>query len=120
MKYYLINKLNQMIPGNIINYVDDNKNVNNNNNINHTNVHLRIQQRTPRTSITIIEGLDQMNLNLEKISKYMKKIFSCGANIAKTEYGKIIQLQGDQRINVKKFLVAENILEERRIIVHGY
>lgn len=79
-------------------------------------VHIRIQQRTTRTYITIIEGLDQLNLDLKKITKYMKKIFSCGGVTTNNN----IKLQGDQRNKVKNFLLNENIISSDNIIVHGY
>lgn len=79
-------------------------------------VHIRIQQRTTRTYITVIDGLDQLNLDLNKITKYMKKIFSCGG----MRTNNIIKLQGDQRNNVKNFLINENIISSDNIIVHGY
>ena len=88
---------------------------------NEIRVDIRIQQRTTRTYVTIVEGLDGIeNLNFEKIMKYMKKMFSCGATVIETDDKKIIKLQGDQRQNVKKFLSDEAIVALNQIHVHGY
>ena len=77
-------------------------------------IDVRIQQRTSRTYVTTIEGL--INIDLEKVSKYMKKIFSCGATVV----DKVIKLQGDQRQNVKNFLISEGIVNSEQIRIHGY
>lgn len=86
-------------------------------------VHVRCFQRKLRKYITTVEGLSS-NLNLTKISQYMRKTFHCQAAVFKIDKNgvnsKIIKLQGDQRENVKKFLIAENIVPEKSIKVHGF
>lgn len=83
-------------------------------------VHIRIQQRNGRKSITTVQGLDD-DLDLKRICKAFKKMFSCnGAVVVDKEVGEVIQLQGDQRVNVKNFLVEQEICEESRIQVHGF
>ena len=52
--------------------------------------------------------------------KYIKK-FNCNGSIIKTEDNiDIIQLQGDQRDNMKNFLIKENIVSEDFIKIHGF
>ncbi|KAK8818479.1 hypothetical protein WA577_003782 [Blastocystis sp. JDR] len=83
-------------------------------------VHIRIQQRNGRKSITTVQGL-ATDLNLKLILKTWKKSFTCnGAIVDDEEHGKIIQLQGDQRTNVRDFLVNEEINRKEDIIVHGF
>ena len=84
-------------------------------------VHLRIQQRTARKSITIVENLNP-ELDLKKILKFMRKKFSCNGNIEKdNKFGKVIKLSGDQRENVKNFLVNfAKVVNKEDIIVHGF
>jgi len=90
--------------------------------IHKSKIHIRFQKTGPR-SITIVEGLDD-DLDLKRISKHMKKSFSCAATVLKDkEQNEIIQLQGDQRDNVKSWLVEQEVLTEaeakERIVCHG-
>ena len=90
------------------------------NNAPSSTIHIRIQQRNGRKCITTIQGLPE-EVDLKKIMKFAKKSFSCnGAVITDEEEGKIIQLQGDQRENMKKFIIKENIAEESEIKIHGF
>ena len=87
---------------------------------NYEKVHIRIQQRNGRKSITTVQGL-ATDLNLKLILKTWKKSFTCnGAIVEDEEHGKIIQLQGDQRTNVRDFLVNEEINRKEDIVVHGF
>lgn len=86
---------------------------------NNTFCHIRIQQRNGRKSLTLIQGLCE-KLDVEKITKTLKKEFCCnGSIIEDLTLGKIIQLQGDQRENVLKFILEEEIVAKRMIKVHG-
>jgi translation initiation factor 1 len=83
-------------------------------------IHLRIQQRNGRKCITTVQGLSE-SLDLKPILKTFKKSFSCNGSISKNdEYGKIIQMSGDQRDNVKKWLLKQSIVSEKEVIVHGF
>ena len=79
-------------------------------------IHIRIQQRNGRKSITTIEGLAN-DLNLAGILKHMKKTFHC--NGAVSDVNKIM-LFGDQRVTTKKFLIENSIAADSEIVVHGY
>lgn len=82
-------------------------------------VHIRLQQRNGRKSLTTIQGLDE-KLDLNKLTKAFKKEFCCnGCVVENKELGRIIQLQGDQREKVKSFLSDEDIASKRMIKVHG-
>lgn len=90
-------------------------------------IHIRIVQRKTKKYITTIEGLGN-KLNLSKLAKYMRKTFHCQADVFDVEIGsatssaksKIIKLQGDQRDNIKRFLIAEQIVPIDSIKVHGF
>jgi translation initiation factor 1 len=102
--------------------VDFNNNIVGQLDIHKRKIHIRFQISGSR-SITIIEGLDD-DLDLIRISKNMKKSFSCAATVLKdTEENEIIQLQGDQRDNVKKWLLKQEVITEaeakERIVIHG-
>lgn len=82
-------------------------------------VHIRLQQRNGRKSLTTIQGLDD-KLDLAKLTKAFKKEFCCnGCVVENKELGKVIQLQGDQREKVKGFLSDEDIASKKMIKVHG-
>jgi translation initiation factor 1 len=88
-----------------------------------TKVHIRVQQRNGRKCITSIEGLDD-DLDQKRICKHMRKVFNCNGNVVNDqERGEVIQLQGDQRENVRTFLLEQTVIEPHekdRIVVHGF
>ncbi|RZR98011.1 hypothetical protein BHM03_00027305, partial [Ensete ventricosum] len=77
-------------------------------------VHIRIQQRNGRKSLTTVQGLKK-EFSYNKILKDLKREFCCNGTVVQDpELGQVIvlpllfdviQLQGDQRKNVSNFLV---------------
>jgi translation initiation factor SUI1 len=46
---------------------------------------------------------------------------SCNGSIAEDEqFGKVIQVQGDQRMAIAEFFVAQKICKKNNIKVHGF
>jgi translation initiation factor 1 len=91
----------------------------------HKEIHLRIVQRKTRKYLTTIEGLDLDTIDVKGMLSKLKKSFFCsGAVIHKVpddeKSEKIIQLSGDQRDNVKKFLISEKMAQETQIKTHGF
>ena len=94
-------------------------------------IHIQVQKRNARKNITTVVGLDLIDLDLKKIVKSFKKTFQCNGTIdegpkipvseqkRKKPIGAIL-LSGDQRQNVKQFLIENDIVKEEFIIVHGY
>ena len=83
-------------------------------------VHVRVHQRNRRKCILTITGLAS-DLDLKKICKALKRIFKCnGAVVQDEEFGMVIQIQGDHREGVKKFLVEEEIVSKDVIVIHGF
>lgn len=86
--------------------------------------HIRVQQRNGRKCITTLAGLEE-DLDLKRICKAMRNAFSCNGNVVMDEDDEdigVIQLQGDQRENVKQWLLDQQIIlknEAHRIVVHG-
>lgn len=97
-----------------------------------TDVHIRIQQRNGRKTLTTVQGID-VNYDKKKLVKAFKKVravtfcrhcfpmlqysyvittffcphqrFACnGTVIDHPEYGEVIQVQGDQRSNIRQFI----------------
>jgi translation initiation factor 1 len=86
--------------------------------------HIRVQQRNGRKCITSIDGLEE-DLDLKRICKAMREAFSCNGNVVmkSDEETGVIQLQGDQRENIKQWLLDQQIIlknEVDRIVVHGF
>ncbi|TMW55920.1 hypothetical protein Poli38472_008568 [Pythium oligandrum] len=83
-------------------------------------VHVRVQQRNGRKSLTTVQGLAD-DLDIKRILKAFKKNFSCnGAIVKDDELGEILQLSGDQRANIKEFLVDQEICSDAQIVLHGF
>ena len=83
-------------------------------------VHLRCQQRNGKKCLTTVQGLSS-DLELKKILKAFKKTFNCnGAIVTDQELGEVIQLTGDQRDGIRKYLVEKDITEAENITVHGF
>jgi translation initiation factor 1 len=82
-------------------------------------IHLRIQQRNGRKCITLIEGFPQ-DIDLKKVLRYFKKNFQCnGTIVTDEEENKVMQLTGDRRKQVAKFLEEEQIVPRDSIKMHG-
>lgn len=83
-------------------------------------VHIRIQQRNGRKTLTTIQGISS-DYDLKKITKAFKKEFACNGTVVEhPEYGQVIQLQGDQRNNAAEFLRKITIASKDNIKVHGF
>ena len=83
-------------------------------------IHIRIQQRNSRKSITTIQGLDE-SIDLKKVLKYMKRNFQCNGKVFMDPiYGEIIQLQGDQREISREFMIDMGIITNEEIHIHGF
>ncbi|KAF9876497.1 translation initiation factor sui1 [Colletotrichum karsti] len=68
-------------------------------------IHIRIQQRNGRKTLTTIQGLPK-RFDQKKILKVIKKKFACNGTIVEDmDLGEVIQLQGDQRKNIHDFLI---------------
>ncbi|XP_024029974.1 protein translation factor SUI1 homolog 1 [Morus notabilis] len=83
-------------------------------------VHVRVQQRNGRKSLTTVQGLKKQ-YSYSKILKDLKKEFCCNGTVVQDpELGQVIQLQGDQRKNVSTFLVQAGIVKKENIKIHGF
>ncbi|KAH8686065.1 translation factor SUI1, partial [Tricladium varicosporioides] len=68
-------------------------------------IHIRIQQRNGRKTLTTVQGLPK-KFDQWKILRVIKKKFACnGTVVVDDDMGEVIQLQGDQRNDVQKFLI---------------
>jgi translation initiation factor 1 len=82
-------------------------------------IHIRIQQRNGRKTLTTLQGLPKQ-YDAKKLLKAFKKEFACnGTLVDDDEMGQIIQLQGDQRTKISNFLTEEGI-PRNTIKLHGF
>ncbi|OBZ75048.1 Protein translation factor SUI1 [Grifola frondosa] len=82
-------------------------------------IHVRIQQRNGRKTLTTLQGLPK-EYDAKKLLKAFKKEFACnGTLVEDEEAGQVIQLQGDQRAKISTFLVEEGI-PKGTIKIHGF
>ena len=87
---------------------------------NNPKIHIRIQQRNGKKSITTVSGLPS-TLNFKNTLKIFKKSLNCNGCVATDEEGgQVIQVQGDQRFNIKSYILENNISLQEDIIVHGF
>lgn len=83
-------------------------------------VHVRVQQRNGRKSLTTVQGLKK-EFSYNKILKDLKKEFCCNGTVVQDpELGQVIQLQGDQRKNVSTFLIQAGVAKKEHIKLHGF
>jgi translation initiation factor SUI1 len=80
---------------------------------------IQVVQRNGKKSTTSVIGL-ATDLDLKKIISHLKKTYKCNGFIANDpKLGEIITLTGDQRENVFKFLVDEQINKAGDITIKG-
>lgn len=83
-------------------------------------IHIRIQQRNGRKTLTTIQGLPK-EFDPKKILKVAKKEYATNGSIVNdTELGEVIQLQGDQRQKISEFMVNELGIKKTNIKIHGF
>ena len=69
-------------------------------------VHIRIQQRNGRKTLTTVQGLSS-EYDFKKIVKVAKKEFACNGTVVEhSEYGEVIQLQ----VNTLKIIIIKTII----------
>ncbi len=82
-------------------------------------VHIRIQQRNGRTTLTTIQGIPA-KYDLKKINRHVKREFSCNGTVKEhPEFGEVLQLQGDQCENICQWLTRKRLVESKQLRVHG-
>lgn len=82
-------------------------------------IHIRVQQRNGRKKWTTVQGLAE-DLDLKKILKYFKKMFKTNGTVVAADNGDVIQIQGDHRELVSRFLTEFNIVSKKQITIHGH
>lgn len=84
-------------------------------------MHLRLFQRTNRKYTTIIQDLETiLEFNEKDLLKKFKHSLCCNGSIKEhKEFGKIFQLQGDKRNEIRDILMSIYKIKEDQIEMHG-
>ncbi|KAF3186036.1 Eukaryotic translation initiation factor eIF-1 [Orbilia oligospora] len=83
-------------------------------------IHIRIQQRNGRKTLTTIQGLPK-EIDPKRVLKFAKKEFATNGSIVEdTELGEIIQLQGDQRQKISDLMMNSMGIKKSNIKIHGF
>ncbi|PIK52600.1 hypothetical protein BSL78_10504 [Apostichopus japonicus] len=83
-------------------------------------IHIRVQQRSGRKTLTTVQGISD-DYDKQKIVKACKKEFACNGTVVNhSEYGEVIQLQGDQRNNICHLFVNIGLAKLEQLKVHGF
>lgn len=77
-------------------------------------IHLRLQQRSNKKSITIVEGLNEDTA--KKVIPTLRSKLGCSG----TFKSDAIQFSGDQRRKIMDYLLQEKLAKKSEIILHGY
>lgn len=88
-------------------------------------IHIKIQKRNGKKSMTFVEGLDKIELpeNIKReiflidMTKKFKKKFNCAVTLQEEN---VIMLSGDHREGIKNFLVQLNLIQQDKVFIHGF
>jgi translation initiation factor 1 len=81
-------------------------------------VHLRVQQRNGRKTLTTVQGLSK-GFNYAKVLRDLKRELCCNGTVVEDkELGNVIQLQGDHRKKVAAFIAKAGLAKTDCIKVH--
>lgn len=84
-------------------------------------VHLRIQKRTGKKCLTFIQGIPD-TIDTKSLCQKIRKMYHCNCTeIDHPKIGKCVQMSGDSRDDLIKFLIKEGVVaSEKEIKVHGF
>jgi translation initiation factor 1 len=83
-------------------------------------IHIRIQQRNCRETLTTIQGIAD-DYNKKKLVKVFKNKFACNGSVVEhPDYGEVIQLQHDQHESICQFRVEIGLAKDHQLKVHGF
>jgi len=73
---------------------------------------IKTETKRFKKKYTVIEGIDEKEINLAQLAKTLKAKLACGGTVKE----KRIELQGDHKLKVKKILVETGFASETIII----
>lgn len=82
-------------------------------------VTISVGKRNGKKCITSVIGMAD-DLDLKKISSYLKKTHNCNGSIIKHPiHGEVMTFTGDQKENIYNFLINQEIYRKEDIIIKG-
>ncbi len=72
-------------------------------------IFIKVGKRRYGKEVTIIEGIDSNEINLEELAKYLKSKLACGGTVKNG----VIELQGNHVARVKDLLVKKGFNPDR-------
>ena len=73
---------------------------------------IRPERKKYRRIYTIVEGIDEKEIDLDQLAKTLKAKLACGGTVKDNR----IELQGDHRLRVKKILIDAGFAPETVIV----
>jgi translation initiation factor 1 len=70
---------------------------------------IKLSRRRYGKEVTLIEGIDMGEINIEELAKYLKSKLACGGTVK----NKIIELQGNHVNRVRELLVKKGFNPDR-------
>jgi translation initiation factor 1 len=70
---------------------------------------IKLSKRRYGKEVTLIEGIDMGEINLDELAKYLKSKLACGGTVK----NKVIELQGNHVNRVKELLIKKGFNPER-------
>ncbi len=70
---------------------------------------VKIDTRKYKKEVTVIEGLNPNEINLQELTSYLKSKFACGGTIKDN----VIELQGNHKSRMKEVLIKKGFLPEQ-------
>ena len=70
---------------------------------------VKIDTRKYKKEVTVIEGLNPTEINLQELTSYLKSKFACGGTIKEN----VIELQGNHKSRMKEVLIKKGFLPEQ-------
>lgn len=83
-------------------------------------IHIRIQQRNGRKTLTTVQGLPKEYDCKRILSELKKKFATNGVVVTDPDLGEVIQMQGDQRTKFSNFLNEDLGISANIIKIHGF
>lgn len=72
-------------------------------------ISVKVNQRRYGKEVTVIEGLDPSEINLQELASFLKSKLACGGTIKNG----VIELQGNHREKVKEILTSKGFAAEQ-------
>lgn len=83
-------------------------------------IHIRLQQRNGRKTLTTVQGLNVGSKYEKAVLKKWKKDFCCNGTLIDDNGETIFQLQGDHCEDIMNFLIDKEMATKNQIKVHGW